>query len=207
MEAQEWLQSTKHYDTGLDILRNAKGESLVWRLLAKGKSFYNCQRLEQEILALLKPVESKKEIKKAIVPISLKPVVECNSYPETLLPAYHQQRRLYAQVNHLHPLLDATYNLDRKKAFEIKLALQNAWSEIEEIWRILNYWEENQVVLPNKYQEQGLEPVLDKAQMLKRRNNLRTYLSKHQGNPKKALACQDWQRELNHLDKQLADVV
>ncbi len=207
MEAQEWLQSAKHYDTGLEILRNVKGESLVWRLLAKGKSFYNCQRLEQEILALVKPLKSKDEIKKEARLTSLNPVAESNSYPDTLLPAYQQQRRLYAQVNHLHPLLDATYNLDRKQAFEIKLALQNAWSEIEEIWRILNYWEENKVVLPNKYQEQGLEPVLEKAQMLKRRNNLRTYLSKHQGDPKKALACQDWQKELNQLDKQLADVV
>ena len=58
MEAQEWLQSAKHYDTGLEILRNVKGESLVWRLLAKGKSFYNCQRLEQEILALVKEEEA-----------------------------------------------------------------------------------------------------------------------------------------------------
>lgn len=207
MEAQEWLQSAKQYDTGLEILRNAKGESIVWRLLAKGKSFYNCQRLEQEILSLVQPMEQEPKPKS----LAFSPVEERVSaptlYPDALLPAYEQQRRLYAQVNHLHPLLDATYNLDRKKAFEIKLALQNAWQEIEEIWRILNYWEENQVVLPNKYQEQGLEPILDKAQMLKRRNNLRTYLSKHQGNPKKALACQDWQKELNQLDKQLADVV
>lgn len=207
MEAQEWLQSAKHYDTGLEILRNAKGESFVWRLLAKGKSFYNCQRLEQEILDLVQPAVPKAEAETPI--FSPKEVFARTPaiYPETLLPAYQQQRRLYAQVNHLHPLLDATYNLDRKKAYEIKLALQNAWQEIEEIWRLLNYWQENQVVLPNKYREQGLDPVLDKAQMLKRRNNLRTYLSKHQGNPKKALACQDWQKELDQLDKQLADVV
>lgn len=207
MEAQEWLQSAKQYDTGLEILRNAKGESIVWRLLAKGKSFYNCQRLEQEILALVQPAEQDPKQKSPTFSPAEERFSAPSNYPEALLPAYEQQRRLYAQVNHLHPLLDATYNLDRKKAFEIKLALQKAWQEIEEIWRILNYWKENQVVLPNKYQEQGLDPILDKAQMLKRRNNLRTYLSKHQGNPKKALACQDWQKELNQLDKQLADVV
>lgn len=207
MEAQEWLQSAKQYETGLEILRNAKGESIVWRLLAKGKSFYNCQRLEQEILALVKPAEQDLTPKPPTFSPAEERVSAPANYPDALLPAYEQQRRLYAQVNHLHPLLDATYNLDRKKAFEIKLALQNAWQEIEEIWRILNYWQENQVVLPNKYQEQGLETILDKAQMLKRRNNLRTYLSKHQGNQKKALACQDWQRELNQLNKQLADVV
>lgn len=203
----EWLQSAKQYETGLEILRNAKGESIVWRLLAKGKSFYNCQRLEQEILALVQPTEPEAEPETPTFSPAEDRVTAQNIYPDALLPAYQQHRRLYAQVNHLHPLLDATYNLDRKKAFEIKLALQNAWQEIEEIWRILNYWEENQVVLPNKYQEQGLDPILDKAQMLKRRNNLRTYLSKHQGNPKKALACQDWQNELNQLDNQLADVV
>lgn len=207
MEAKEWLQSEKDYQAGIDILREAKGRSLIWRLLSKNKTFYNTQRLEREIFELAKLGEEDESVcirKHVVGPESNK---EALKFTDSLLPAYQQQRRLYAQVNHLHPLLDATYNLDRKKAFEIKLALQNAWQEIEEIWRILNYWKENQVVLPNKYQEQGLEPLMDKTQMLKRRNNLRTYLSKHQGNPKKALACQDWQKELNQLDKQLADVV
>ncbi len=204
MEAQQWLQSAKDYEIGLEILKNAKVSPLIWRLLAKGKSFYNCQRLEKEISALIIPQKPKNRAN-ALSVIPIKSAEQNNiNYPEALFPAYQQQRKLYAQINHLHPLLDATYNLDRKKAFDIKLALQNAWQEIEEIWRLLNYWQENQVVLPNKYQAQGLEPELDKAQMLKRRNNLRTYLSKHQDNPKKNLACQEWRQELSKLDKILA---
>ena len=207
MEAKEWLQSNQDYEIGLEILKNAGASPIIWRLLAKSKSFYNCQRLEKEISALIIPPKPKNTAN-ALEEISPKSEVSSTiNYPEALFLAYQRQRKLYAQVNHLHPLLDATFNLDRKKAFEIKVALQNAWQEIEEIWRLLKYWQENQVVLPNKYQSQGLEPELDKAQMLKRRNNLRTYLSKHQGNPKKALACQDWQKELNQLDKQLADVI
>jgi len=207
MEAQEWLQSTKDYKIGLKIIKEAEVSRLIWRLLAKGTSFYNCQRLEKEISALLKPDILKNTANAVCLNGAQKKEKADTDYPEALFPAYQRQRKLYAQVNHLHPLLDATYNLDRKKAFDIKLALQNVWQEIEEIWRLLKYWHENQVVLPNKYQDQGLEPLLDKAQMLKRRNNLRTYLSKHQGNPKKAIACQDWQKELNELDKQLADVI
>ena len=204
MEAQQWLQSAKDYEIGLEILKNAGASPLIWRLLAKGKSFYNCQRLEKEISALIIPQKPKNRAK-AVSQIPTKTLEQTNNnYPEALFPAYQQQRKLYAQVNHLHPLLDATYNLDRKKAFDIKLALQNAWQEIEEIWRLLNYWQENQVVLPNKYLAQGLEPELDKAQMLKRRNNLRTYLSKHQDNPKKNLASQEWRQELSKLDKILA---
>tara|TARA_R110002050_G_scaffold201841_1_gene336972 strand:- start:20028 stop:20651 length:624 start_codon:yes stop_codon:yes gene_type:complete len=204
MEAQQWLKSAKDYEIGLEILKNAKVSPLIWRLLAKGKSFYNCQRLEKEISALIIP-QKPKNTANVVSKIPVKNVeLGKVNYPKALFPAYQQQRKLYAQVNHLHPLLDATYNLDRKKAFDIKLALQNAWQEIEEIWRLLNYWQENQVVLPNKYQAQGLEPELDKAQMLKRRNNLRTYLSKHQGNPKKNLACQEWRQELSKLDKILA---
>jgi hypothetical protein len=204
MEAQEWLQSTRDYEIGLEILKEAEVSRLIWRLLSKGKSFYNCQRLEKEISGLV--ITSKpKNTANAVLKIPAKSAVPTNNnYPEALFPAHQQQRKLYAQVNHLHPLLDATYNLDRKKAFDIKLALQNAWQEIEEIWRLLNYWQENQVILPNKYISQGLEPELDKAQMLTRRNNLRTYLSKHQDNPKKNLACQKWRQELSKLDKILA---
>jgi hypothetical protein len=55
MEAREWLQSTQDYEIGLEILKEAEVSRLSWRLLAKGRSFYNCQRLEKEISALLEP--------------------------------------------------------------------------------------------------------------------------------------------------------
>jgi hypothetical protein len=138
-------------------------------MLAKDKSFCNCPRLKKEISAIIIP-QKPKNTANAVLKIPTKSVeLGKVNYPEALFPAYQQQRKLYVQVNHLHPLLDASYNLDRKKAFDIKLVLRNAWQEIEEIWRLLKYWQENQVILPNKYISQGLEPELDKAQMLKRR--------------------------------------
>ncbi|MFT6443315.1 MAG: hypothetical protein ACJASM_002875 [Salibacteraceae bacterium] len=126
MEAQEWLQSTRDYEIGLEILKEAEVSRLIWRLLAKGKSFYNCQRLEKEISAIITPQKTKNTAN-AVLKIPAKSVeLGKVNYPEALFPAYQQQRKLYAQVKHLHPLLDASYNLDRKKAFDIKLALQNA---------------------------------------------------------------------------------
>jgi hypothetical protein len=114
-------------------------------LLSKGKSFYNCQRLEKEISAVISP-QKPKNTANAVLKIPAKSAVPTNNnYPEALFPAYQQQRKFYAQVNHLHPLLDASYNLDRKKAFDIKLALQNACQEIEEILRLLKYWHKNAV--------------------------------------------------------------
>jgi hypothetical protein len=114
-------------------------------LLSKGKSFYNCQRLEKEISAVISP-QKPKNTANAVLKIPAKSAVPTNNnYPEALFPAYQQQRKLYAQVKHLHPLLDASYNLDRKKAFDIKLALRNVWQEIEEIWRLLKYWHKNAV--------------------------------------------------------------
>ena len=55
MEAQEWLQSNKDYKIGLEILKEAEVSRLIWLLFSKGTSFYNCQRLEKEISALLEP--------------------------------------------------------------------------------------------------------------------------------------------------------
>jgi hypothetical protein len=140
MEAQEWLQSAKDYEIGLEILKEAEVSRLIWPLLSKGKSFYNCQRLEKKISAVISPQKPKNTANDVLkIPAKSVELGKVN-YPEALFPAYQQQRKLYAQVNHLHPLLDASYNLDRKKAFDIKLALQNAWQEIEEILRLLKYW-------------------------------------------------------------------
>jgi len=145
MEVREWLQSTKDYKIGLEILKEAEVSRLIWSLLVKGKSFYNCQRLEKEISALLEPDIPKNTANALCFNISPKKEKANTDYPEALFPAYQRQRKLYAQVNHLHPLLDASYNIHCKNAFDVKLALQNAWQEIEEIWRLLTYWPKNAV--------------------------------------------------------------
>lgn len=212
MKVDEWLSSPKDYQAGLDILERANINSAILRMLQKGDSFYNRKRMEKEMQAIKernikppasnsKPKEGKKT--KADPPNSeqWESSLPTGTLPESLSRVMNALRENYAVVNHFHPLLDITYDLDRKKAFEIKLALQSAWEEIELCWRIINYWKANNEVLPSKYTKSTLTvDISDPAELIKRRNNLRSYISRHQHNPKKAVKVGEWQRELKRIE-------
>lgn len=206
MKVEEWLSSSRDYQKGLDILERAKINSAIFRMLKKGESFYNCKRMAQEIQNLkeapLKIIKKPSE-EKPVVPKQQQwdSIIPNEKLPNSLSKVVKALRDQYAMVNHFHPLLDATYNLDKKKAFKIKLALQDAWEEIELCWRIINYWKAHNEVLPSKYTKSSIAmETLDPTDLIKRRNNLRTYISKHKENPRKAVKVGEWEKELQRIE-------
>jgi hypothetical protein len=198
MEAIDWLNSEKDYDTGIKVLEEAKSSSFLINLLKKGKSFYNCRLLEKEIKAVS---EKGKPKPKAPNPKVVQTNLSNSQIPPQLATIKADLEKQYAIVNHLHPLMDAYYNTDRKKSFDTKVAIQKAWKEIEEIWRIINYYKANGVLLPSKYSKDAAPmDEKDKVELVKRRNNVRTYISKHRNNPKKIRQLADWKKELEDIE-------
>tara|TARA_R110002096_G_scaffold129211_7_gene277922 strand:+ start:3837 stop:4466 length:630 start_codon:yes stop_codon:yes gene_type:complete len=200
MKAIDWLNSEKDYDTGIKVLEEAKSSSFILNLLKKGKSFYNCRLLEKEIKAISEKHKPKAKVK-APAPKVVQTDLTTSEIPPQLATIKTELQKQYAIVNHLHPLMDAYYNTDRKKSFETKIAIQKAWKEIEELWRIINYYKANGVLLPSKYSKDAA-PMEEKTkvELVKRRNNVRTYISKHRNNPKKIRQVADWEKELEDIE-------
>lgn len=216
MKVEEWLSSSRDYQKGIDILERAEINSAVLRMLKKGESFYNRKRMAEEIEQISnyssKPIPSQPAQRQESKPKESKLIDQWDSeipstrIPESLAKVVQALRDNYGVVNHYHPLLDATYNLNRKKAFGIKIALQDAWSEIELCWRIINYFKAHGEVLPSKYTKASMAlESLDPTDLVKRRNNLRTYISKHRDNPQKAVKVGEWEKELQRIEALIPD--
>lgn len=214
MTAEQWLSSEQDYQVGLSILKETKPSGFLISMLEKKETSFNRKKLCEAIQALApKPKAAKKATSQnRTKPSSLftppKPKafhLDNSEYPEELHPAVERLKNRYNVVNHVHPLLMPTYATDRGKCFDLKNVLLEAWTEIDQIWRILNYFKEHQVVLPNPYSKKTEQPVFDRATLVKKRNNLRTYLSKHRSNPKRIDDVKQWQKELNELNAILMD--
>lgn len=212
MEIKEWISSSNgDYHVGLELLKQHKASKVVLSILSKGETVYNRIRLTKELKKLAVKSTPPKQPKRKATPSA--PVVWLSGklskihYPSALHPAVDRIEKLYAFVNHYHPLLDSTYHADKGQCFAIATGILDAWHEIEEIWRLLNYYQENQVVLPNKYNPEDIRPPLDRAALMKRRSNLRTYISKHRYNKKRAIDVQEWRAELSEIEKKLGDVI
>ena len=211
MTIATWLQSDRDYATGLNLLKQNGGRVALLNILAK-ETTYNRRRLARELLKIAEhapdsAADEKPQPKPALKPSAVKPTLKTTEYPEPLHPALERMQGLYQLVNHWHPLMDHFYNIDRKKAFDVKCKVQKTWQEIEEIWRILNYYKDHNVILPNKYNPDEKQLPYDRAQLMKRRNNLRTYISRDVRNPAKADKLHEWRKELDTIEKQLVDVV
>ena len=208
MIAIDWLNSDREYQKGLEILKEAKASSIILKLLAKGKSFYNNRLLIKELEKLAEKDKPKPLPKyQTEKPLAPKISIASNDVPPEIVEIKKALQEQYAIVNHFHPLMDAYYNRDRKKSFEVKIAIQKAWEEIEELWRIVNYWKENKVLLPNKYsKDPAPQEELSKVDLLKRRNNIRTYISRHKDNPKKTLKIKEWNKELRDIELKIGSI-
>lgn len=210
MTIQRWLESDRDYATGLQLLKQNGGRNSLLTILAK-ETTYNRNRLARELLKIANrvPVAAPKAPKpqSAKKSSAVKPTISAVDWPKELHPAVERLQKLYQLVNHNHPLLDHFYNISRKKAFDIKNLIVDCWQEIEEIWRILNYYRDHKVILPNKYNPDERHLPYDRARLMKRRFNLRTYISRDTKNPAKADKVKEWRKELQAIEKKLADAV
>ena len=208
MIAIDWLNSDKDYEKGLLLLQEAGTTEVIIKLLAKGKSYYNCRLMAKEVQKVAdknKPKPKPKfETENLVAP---KADLSSSLIPPEIPQIKQALQEQYAIVNHFHPLMDAFYNVDRKKSFDVKISIQNAWKEIEELWRIVNYWKENKVLLPNKWtKDQAPQEELDKVGSMKSLYNLRSYISRHRNNPKKVLKLKQWKKELKDIELKIGSI-
>lgn len=214
MNIQAWLHASQpSHSEGLQLLESHGGRPVLIRLLRK-ETTYNRKRLRRELGQLAEkqsstsppsPARGPKEIpdyRKPVKPEKYS-IGSTERFPERLQPAITRLRELYNIINHLHPLLDQLWMTDRKECHQSVQALIKAWDELEEIYRLLNYYDENGEVLPSRYTGKMNYISHDRSELLKRRNNLRTYISRYKSKPSQADKLREYKEELSLINKAL----
>jgi hypothetical protein len=207
-----WLAMPADYTLGLSLLKkHAPHKVVLLQVLGSGDTFYNRGRLLQE-LTDLSPTPtvlashtqraapaSTSTLKKAVdTPVKYGRLKK-EDYPQQLWPAFTRQNELYKAVNHLHSQLELLHEIDQGRCTDACQAIVSHWREINAIYRVLDYWVENKVILSNKYQPKAEIEITDRAAMVRRINSLRVRISQNKKKVGKEPELAAWRKEIEEL--------
>mgnify|MGYP005987459221 CR=1 FL=1 len=187
-----WLKGSLDYEEGVRLYAQFGNNNTFKSIFARSKTKFNASLLLKELTKLNKDdkaiVVSKYSPKNSRKPISF--------YPKELELAYKRQNYLYKLMDNLHP------QLEHLKGDELKQAcagIVNSGDEIKAIYKLLDYWETNNIVPSSKYTHQEVQD-LSVVDLINRRNTLRTYISKNKKKPTKALQIKQWKEEIESIN-------
>lgn len=194
MQLHKWLaDSNKSFDDGLKLLQE-----------------FNVSQVKIDTIIALKGTKlSINKMVEWLTPISInKPAVKQHYYSknETVKELDDTWRRKYKTANHIHQTVLKNENTSEQNLKEGALKILDIFeNEIDPIWKDLKHFDENGT-LPEKH---FLTPkkeisITDK---MKRRNTLRTYLSKFSKSADKKEQCIVWKQEMDLLTNEIENAI
>lgn len=208
---EKWLTGSRDYNEGVVLYMQYGNNLNLKRVFSHGPNDYNIEKLAYElenIKHLGEPVVKKREVIDSGPPkhYAPPPPPDRSQYIVTEKPQkYHELhkewRMFYKQASHLHQTMlgmDQHKN-DRGKAAERIIEIFE--KEISPRWEQLDYFEAN-----GSFNE---EPVKEAVQyttipdMIKRRNNLRIYITKYQDKAGKQTQLELWRKEMEELNNRI----
>ena len=90
--------------------------------------------------------------------------------------------------------------------YKMAVFMLHGWDEVYNIWRDMDYYQARGTMPPPKAPDEPLEldyDTVDRASLVKRRANLRTYLSRNAHNPAKAEKVKEWGNEIDRINELL----
>jgi hypothetical protein len=174
-EIHSWLNTTKDFDKGLDILARIGKDTFVISMLKKhGNTAPNKIILEKKLrehLQLLHGLNPELEVKQDFVSYDF------YQLPENLQKKHVLKSKLYKEAGQLHSKL-ATAGSDAERAAMAKQIIENMKANqaiFEEIDYFLKYGVEAEIVSLVKEDVNEIAP----SDLVQKRNNLRTYISSY----------------------------
>ena len=194
MQLHKWLaDSNKSFDDGLKLLQE-----------------FNVSQVKIDTIIALKGTKlSINKMVEWLTPISInKPAVKQHYYSknETVKELDNTWRRKYKTANHIHQTVLKNESASEQNLKEGALKILDIFeNEIDPIWKDLKHFDENGT-LPEKH---FLTPkkeisITDK---MKRRNTLRTYLSKFSKSADKREQCMFWKQEMDLLTNEIENAI
>lgn len=210
-----WVEDRESsYEDGLRLYREFGSSSFLMKLFDKGETVYSRERLRQELTSLSQeiidnpqllkkqPVTAAKKTEVPPLKIYQRPPVpeDTSQYPEELQKKIAIKGSLYKKACWLHSQLSFMQtNDERRVAAEMII---DHFSKIQEVWDELDYYAEHKVLKSSI----GYEfEKMSTYELMKRKNNLRTYVSKHSGNEDKAAKVIEWNAQIAMIDQLIAN--
>lgn len=208
-----WVEDRESsYEDGLRLYREFGSSSFLLKLFEKGETVYTRERLREELTTLSQEIIENPDLlqkkgrttktvsSEPLPPIEVyqrPPVPENTSgYPEELQKKIALKGSLYKKCCFMHSqLLHMKSNDERKVAAEF---IDSNFKKMQEIWDELDYYAEHKVLKSSiGYQFEKMTTY----ELIKRKNNLRTYISKHTGNEEKAAKLIEWADQIQVIDQ------
>ncbi len=200
-QIESWLNRDDDYSIGLSFYLRLGKSDFLKNMLAKGESVYNRQRLRKELFAIVESLQQKKDPEKP------KNVITDDEYtrlPKEGKELQAQWKAWYSEMNALrHQLMNPVTEKVRHESAVRILALDQ---KVRNVWKQLDYWRAYGE-LPKSVE--GLEslkslPVID---LVKRKNNLATYISKFNKVEQKASQVVAWKSEALQIQQILDGII
>jgi len=193
---ERWLNnSPRDYSTGFALYQRYGKSRFLLELLGQGEDEYNTQRLLLELKNInshlvLPPVgvaspsggTSPREVPSGVFssldsytrfsPVQREPI-QTDQLPESLQKMVVEKSSLYKQCYSLHQRLEYLPS-DKERASAAQLICDH-FRRIDEIWQQLDYYQQHKILRPKHGKDVS---KLSITVLIKRRNTLRTYVSR-----------------------------
>jgi hypothetical protein len=159
-----------------------------------------------KLLPLL-PDESQAQVIERVRKIAVKPRRKSDDpdAPKEVRALVVRRKMLYARMNYCFGVLHSSE--DKEVRFKAAKELLDGQDEIIDIWTKTDFYDLHGS-LPKETQVLSFElDSLNEVQLQKRRNNLRTYLSKYKNDARRAADLAAWQQEVEQIEKMLEDAI
>jgi hypothetical protein len=191
-----WLRSEQDYQAGLALLEQHSGEGPLIRLLKTGDSPYTRAKLLQELQQLVTQPGPEKPLISDQLPIPVP--------PEQITRLIEQRKKLYKESARLHSQL--TLLASDRERLEHALTIRKNFRLVNQYWAQIKQFEQTGQLPQPEADPVLLPPVpAEPVAMLERLRNVRTYISKHKNNPKRADDVAGWTIERDELERRLKD--
>lgn len=129
--------------------------------------------------------------------------IDYEQLPPELKLKYTRKGELYKQSVFLK--VQMGFMTTDEKRYECAEKIVMNRQEIDGIWAELDYWAEHNQLMPNfkKAVVKHVDEIKDRAELINRRNNLRSSISKNKNKPQKHEKVKHWRAELEIVEKKL----
>lgn len=194
---EAWLNGYQDFQEGCSLFSNMSNNAFLKTLFAQGPTTFNRSKLRQELERILaeKPVEVKSKV------INDQEYANLPDEGKTIQKEWKAQ---YAEMNSLRHQL--TNPMTENARHDLALKILQLDSKVREAWRKLDYWRKYGEFpkLADDIENLKALPVLD---LVKRKNNLATYISKFSNDTSKLEKIEAWKKEQLQIQSILDGVI
>jgi hypothetical protein len=197
MTVQAWLDSERDYEVGRLLYDQLGDNARLKQVLGHGPSAYNrealvweLQKLAKQVREPLKDIGAPQSVVQVVIPPA--PVQPSEDLSETfakaelLIPLSQARRPLYDERTLLHGQLEVLAEKGTQEEVRVVAErIMHLSRELNENWKKDAYVREKGHLPPPPAAAPGLE-TLSSAELLKKRNNLRSQVSKLKKQPHRA---------------------